>query len=180
MEINASSHWTERFVLRGGSSTGVTTGDEPLVHVLNDEDTDEGGAFGSTDEEILVAESIAKIDFVSLGHLVCFLVLWDAWFGFGHFLRTLGFGWLPWAVCMFGSLGTFDGGEWLFWFRLVGFYVWLRFQFVWLGKSSPRFYVAEILLALEYLRMLGIIYKDLKTENVLVRDDGWSYNALRF
>ncbi|KAF6154312.1 hypothetical protein GIB67_026768 [Kingdonia uniflora] len=57
--IDASSHWPKSFVLRWGSSTGVTTGDEPLVHVPNGEDTVEGGAFGSTDEEIPVAESIA-------------------------------------------------------------------------------------------------------------------------
>ncbi|KAK0599013.1 hypothetical protein LWI29_001545 [Acer saccharum] len=35
-----------------------------------------------------------------------------------------------------------------------------------------RFYIAEVLLAMEYLHMLGIVYHDLKPENVLAREDG--------
>ncbi|KAF8725497.1 hypothetical protein HU200_020024 [Digitaria exilis] len=39
-------------------------------------------------------------------------------------------------------------------------------------EPASRFYVAEVLLAMEYLHMLGIVYRDLKPENVLVREDG--------
>ncbi|KAJ4958035.1 hypothetical protein NE237_025146 [Protea cynaroides] len=40
------------------------------------------------------------------------------------------------------------------------------------SNSSAKFYAAETLVALEYLHMMGVVYRDLKPENVLVREDG--------
>jgi len=41
-----------------------------------------------------------------------------------------------------------------------------------LTESQVRFYGAEVLLALEYLHMMGFIYRDLKPENLLLNEIG--------
>ena len=39
-------------------------------------------------------------------------------------------------------------------------------------EKKARFYIAEIILALEYIHLKNVIYRDLKPENILIDQDG--------
>jgi serine/threonine protein kinase len=39
-------------------------------------------------------------------------------------------------------------------------------------EKDARFFIAEIILAIEYVHSLGVIYRDLKPENILLDEDG--------
>lgn len=41
-----------------------------------------------------------------------------------------------------------------------------------LPEADARFYLAEVLMALEYLHMIGFVYRDLKPENILLHESG--------
>jgi serine/threonine protein kinase len=40
------------------------------------------------------------------------------------------------------------------------------------SEEKTKFYISEILIALECLHTNGVVYRDLKPENVLIGDDG--------
>lgn len=41
-----------------------------------------------------------------------------------------------------------------------------------LEENEARFFIAEVLLAIEYIHSLSVIYRDLKPENILICADG--------
>ena len=41
-----------------------------------------------------------------------------------------------------------------------------------LHENESKFFIAELILAIEYLHAKDIIYRDLKPENILIFDDG--------
>jgi protein-serine/threonine kinase len=41
-----------------------------------------------------------------------------------------------------------------------------------LSEQEAKVYIAEVILALEYLHNQGIIYRDLKPDNIIIAEDG--------
>ena len=39
-------------------------------------------------------------------------------------------------------------------------------------EDEARFFIAEVLLAIEYVHSLNVVYRDLKPENILIDSDG--------
>ncbi len=39
-------------------------------------------------------------------------------------------------------------------------------------ENEARFFIAEVLLAIEYIHSLNVVYRDLKPENILIGSDG--------
>lgn len=39
-------------------------------------------------------------------------------------------------------------------------------------EKDAQFYIAEVILAIEYIHSLNIIYRDMKPENILIDNDG--------
>jgi serine/threonine protein kinase len=39
-------------------------------------------------------------------------------------------------------------------------------------ENEAKFFIAEVILAIEYIHALDIIYRDLKPENILINNDG--------
>lgn len=47
------------------------------------------------------------------------------------------------------------------------------------SESSSRFYIAQLVLVLEYLHNVDVLYRDLKPENLLVDSDGYLKVVMR-
>lgn len=82
-------------------------------------------------------------------------------FAFGNFSKSLG-----------SKFRCFQNSfEFMFFYDFINGFSTL-IHFLCISFLSNSFYASEPLLAIEYLHLIGKLYKELKPVNVLVRDDG--------
>jgi serine/threonine protein kinase SCH9 len=64
--------------------------------------------------------------------------------------------------CLYLVMEFVNGGELFYHLQLSG-----KFK-----ENRAKFYMAECVLALEYLHSKGVVYRDAKPENILIDSDG--------
>lgn len=86
-----------------------------------------------------------------------------------HILNTIEH---PFIISMVDQIDTQTHNHLILDFCLGGDLFYLLSQFTRFPEKVARFYMCEIILALEYLHSMNIFYRDLKPTNVLLDHEG--------